>query len=556
MAERVEIEVGATTANAVSALSSVGAASVGMADAAVRAVQSALHPFESLALVVSGVEAAISLAERAFRAFIGPMGEAVALAIEYRGEQDGLVRSLQGVDRQLERLGAAFGEIALNGLEASGVVEDLEGWLEDLVDQVLDADTAIGQLVRQGFIAMVDGARFVVQGVGFITEGLVGLVGMANVAREALVEVALTGQRVFLESRLDRLVRMQGAAGSIDTSFGVGGAMDHMAAVVQRAMGSQAGGVGDTHPLQMLDENIAGLQAEIAALDGVIDRQAEARRAAEDTAAANIQGVRDTIAAFDELSAIMDRFIVGLSGDASVNDAPPGGGGSGKRGNAVGGGTDLLHRAGLVGMLFATTPGFEAGLREIAERVDRIQGAIGDLFAGEGGGKGLTPLKDGMDSMVDMMAGSFGSGLDNMLRDLGSFLVAGERGFEAFGEAVRDTFASTLGSIGSGMQQAAISGLISGGSGPLGLFFGLGAMFSLAAGIIGGGGNTSHRGGSAANVSDTLNTIRPEVSSMGPTTVVQMSIGAIYSPEESAIAVDKLRRRGLAMGLAGGIGDD
>lgn len=539
MTERVEIDVGASTARAVSSLASVGSASVGMASDAIKAVEASLVPWQAFALAVTGVEAAISLAERAVRTFAGPMGRALDLAIQYRGENDSLVRSLAGVDRQIERIGAAFGEIALQGLEATGVVEDLEGFLEGLVDQILDADSAIGQFVRQGLTALVDGVGFVGEAVLQAGAGFVGLVGMINVAREGLVEFGLEAERLVLANQLADVMDRHATQGPAAGGFN---------------LGSQVGGWLATADNRWADIRVAeerALTAQITALDEVIARQHESTQAARESADASIRGIQETIAGYTQLQTAMDQFVAGMSGDANLPDAPPGTGGDGRQGRR--------RFFGPLGLIFETAPGFEAGLREVAERGARIQDAIGGIFGGIGGGgdgKAVSPLKDGMDDLVATMTGSFQGGLDNMMRGLGRFLAAGGKGFEDFGEGVRDTFSGMLGGIGNSLMSAALAGALSSATGPFGLFGAIGGMFSLAAGLVSGigGGGGRNRGGGGAGFSDTLNTIRPEVSSSGPTTVVQMSIGAIYSPEESTTAVARLTRRAIATGELGGIG--
>jgi hypothetical protein len=508
MAERVVIQVDAETAAAVQKLAAVGAASADMAGDAVSAATSSFGAFEQLELAIIAVDAAINLAARALGVLRDATARAVGSALDLREENDALVRQFERIRSRIDRVVASFGEIIIQGLEAAGTLERLETGLGNLERDILDADSALGQLVRVGFIGLVRGSVFVVQGLALISQGLAGLVDTARVTQEvvaSLFQFAEIGVRGLAQAA-------------------VGQELNEALARLEQLQTREPGFVFSAEDIARQTERQVGRVRELANAYTELER---ASGAAGDRASASVGAVNNAVnrlaesqgnfAAFRDLLSTVVTELEAVAAAMQADARPPG------PGREDGGGQTVLDA--IEGLI---KPAVKGPLSP-AEQIGKI--IKGEFPAAES----KEPVA-GLVDIFDSTRGAIASTLSGTLRDIGRFVTSAGAHFENLGNMMKQQIANAAASIGAAFVQAGVASLFTGN--PLFAALGIGALFSTIAGLL--SGSTAGAGRSAASVApDVMLAARGPIETTS-TVVVQQSIGAIFSRDESKQAVASL----------------
>jgi hypothetical protein len=186
---------------------------------------------------------------------------------------------------------------------------------------------------------------------------------------------------------------------------------------------------------------------------------------------------------------------------------------------------------------------------ERGELAELIGAGAGSLFDKRETGKIMSDQQTAFADAVDAMRDSWQSGLASMSTELGKFLGGAESSFDDFGQAIKGFLASTFSDIGGSFMGAAAQVIGGAASGPWGLFLALGGAFNLLSGMLSGGGGSSGGMDAARQVPDIMAAIRPDAGGPGGgTTVVQMSIGAVFGRDESVRTVASIVKEARARG--------
>jgi len=532
--ERVEIVVGADGAGASTLFSQIGQASQAASENVVRNVEGANRSFETWALAIIATESAMNLLSAATTAVVAPLQRTISLARDLQGATSPLNRELAEVADSFGRLQASIGSIILEGLEASGVLGELDALFDRLTAEILDADTALGRLAREGITVLVRGVQLGISSVS-------GLIRVFGTAQEAATDF-FGSLRVGAAETAFASEASGGPAGliggvlgelGIGTALGEGGAVQLQQEFAQSsefargfadifggsevvvsqfsdaltAMGAAAGDAAEE--IQPAANAIAEMESRMAAAnEAAVQRSADLNSVADDML---------------EVNRLLDAFLEGISGDVTQPDSP------------AGGESDLGGKKQVPNILLSTLGTLE-NMVEFGE-------SFGEAFASGfnlaiTSGKLKVPVgEDGPNAIFENFEQAATSSLARTTSSLGRFVGGARDQFENLGEAMKGTIANAADDIGSAFASAGAAAVLTGG--PVGALLGIGFMFSTIGGLLSSGlGGGAGRSPSIQSP-DILPTVRPE--SRGHTTnVFQLSAAVVLDSDGTR---DEFRRQ-------------
>ena len=554
---RVEITYDANTRGAIAEIKKLAAANgFGMKNIA-NEVKKTTRAVESLDRAFRTTAGLLAFRRLTIELFQG-LRSIVRVTEQYRGENDELVRSFAEVKDEARGFVAALGTVLLGALDAGGGADTLGTKLREMRDDVLDADTALGGLVRSGFTAIIRGSEFVITALGRVTQGFQAILGAVRIASEGLAEFfgAQAARRVGEDLRpaIERLDELEQLLGDPTRRPGERSRLRQEIAdqrLLVAALSAEWEARENVADAQTRDreEAIAGLEAELQGTEDLIDGIGElsdqivtglggsftmAADVAESGARRTGQALREEIAApLHEMLPVLREFLAGL---ALL-----------QKGAGLGSQEEALALAGTFGL---KTPGGEAAPGALAPK---------DVIFGKEAELAMLETQRAADETRLSVAGIFGGPVqDEILQGLGSmqdsvhnFLQLTRGEFGSWGLAIRETLGGLMGQIGSSFLSAAAQVIGGASSGPFGLFLALGGAFSILSGLLTGGGGGGRTARSASSVpADVMAGIRPGASRGTQSQVIQLSVGAVFSRDESRRTVAQLYDEAQRLGEA------
>ena len=563
---RVEITYQANTRQAVAEISKFAKASTGSLQSIQRDTAKATSAISKMggAMKALGATLVFSTLSRGFRAAVAEAREIWKETERWRGKNDELVQSAERVYQESTRVEAAIGTVVLGAAKATGVLGTLEQGFHSLSDAILSSDTTIGKIVRGPLHLLVDVIWTAIdvshkwEAVWTeVTDNIQIMAADIQVAWTKMVEATvkqleeIPGPLRELIGGIDQLVArqelmVQGAEASAQAARNEANAHRSAAAVIAAAAESRR-----------------------AAWDAGIDQDFTLGGAPAGPSGGGASGmVADFLHAMAEADAQRGTWYESLAETLGRGAAERRSGGRGGGSERAAVARALGERAGAT--VAGATKGsvYDPKNAAVVERqnASKLGGTLGSqaLAGSLGGSAGASALGGAAGGRAGEVAAEMQAaqeqlkGLNDMFTsELGGmstsfFSVLGQMagGLKDWGSELKATLAQTLGSIGSSLTSAAVSGASILGMGPLGIFA-LGGLFSVAAGLLGGPGGSSagaRRGRAAGGNYDVSAQIRPEVSRGSQSQVVQLSIGAVFSRDESRKAVAGFVREAQFLG--------
>jgi len=542
-----------------------------------RGVQSVAIGVRRFAAIMVGSEGPVDAFRKILRRTVGEAAEN-RRELEELGKISGdVMRQYNELTKAGKRFLVTIGEIVLQGGASTDVFEDMTDWLNNLSAALAKSDTQAGKFIRRAIAGIVRALGYMATSFLRVVQGVQAFIGVIGAAQNTLVEMALSVEKVRLEAEktasylfdlgsdrtqtaltaLDELEQFETRFGASLTPTARSELEAHIAAQERLLELAQDQFQTDERGRDAIDERIR-------AIDGLLEAQERETQEGVENLIQILQGTENSIEGVDVLVQRLADSIENLgdidipeifdadalnAANAALEDILKNLRNAGGAVGAFGGATGIGTGAALGGALGATplSPLFDVEEKDLDKFWDSIKTRTGEQ---------AQSFKDVMRSVQQDMAGVWTSGINDMATNLGKFLSGAEGGFEKFGEAVKGVVADSFGSIGKAFQQAAqkaLAGHIAGGPlGMFGQFAAVGALFSLTAGLIGGIGLGGGGVASVAAGPDIISTLRPESGGPGGTIIVNQSIGAIFSRDESRRTVAQLVQEARTVGeLAG-----